>query len=102
LRHERLGALVLRTFGKGMTADDVEGLVAQGADHGLVGDVHGAHQRYLLLQAEVLVLLDEARGVRAGLHGEDSVDTEIGELPKVWAEVSRVQRMPELLQDLAA
>ena len=59
-------------------------------------------QRCLRLQAEAGILLDEAGGIGAGLHREDRIDLELGELAEIGAEVGGVERMPELLHDLAA
>src|SRR5829696_1677341 len=42
------------------------------------------------------------RVVRAGLHREHGVDTRVRDLPEVRAEVSRIERVPQLLGDLAS
>ena len=82
--------------------DDAVAFLAERADHRLVGGVHRTQQRRLPLQAEACILLDEARRIRAGLHGEDRVDLQVGELAEIGAEIGGVERVPELLDDLAA
>ena len=82
--------------------DDAVALLAERADHRLVGGVHRAEQRHLPLQAEARILLDEARRIGAGLHGEDRIDLQVRELAEIGAEVGGVERVPELLHDLAA
>ena len=82
--------------------NDAFAFVAERADHRLVGRVHRAEHRDLAFQAEARELLDEARRVRAGLHREHGIDLHVGDLTEIGAEIRGVQRMPELLHDLAA
>src|SRR5258707_6666159 len=97
LRHR-----IVRTLRKMRWRHDAFAFLAKRPDHRLVGAVHRGEQRRLRLQTEAAILLDEAGRLRTGLHREDRIDLEVGELAEIGAEVRRVERMPELLNDLAA
>src|SRR5258705_3739010 len=97
LRHR-----IVRTFSEMRRREDTFAFLAKRPDHGLVGAVHRGEQRRLRLQAEAGILLDEAGRIRTGLHREDPIDLGVAQLAQLEAEVRRVERMPELLNDLAA
>src|SRR5882757_7489405 len=96
LRHR-----IVRTLREMRRRDDALAFLAKRPDHRLVGAVHRGEQRRLRLQAETGILLDKAGSIRAGLHREDRIDLKVGELAEIGAEIRRVERMPELLHDLA-
>src|ERR1700733_14112042 len=81
--------------------DDAVALLAECADHRLIGRVHRAQQREFSLEAEACILLDQPRRIRAGFHSEDRVDLQIRKLTEIRAEVGRIERMPELLDYFA-
>src|SRR3984885_7008856 len=92
---------IVGAFGKMGGRDDAVAFLAKRSDHGLIGGIHRAEQREFALEAEACILLDQPRRIRAGFHGEDRIDLQIGQLAEIRTEIGSVERMPELLDDLA-
>src|SRR5262245_60992733 len=82
--------------------NDALAFFAERADDRLVGGVHRAEQRNFSLQSEARILLDETCRIGAGLHRKYCIDLHVRDLAEIGAEIRSVQRMPELLHDLAA
>src|SRR5260221_7062448 len=99
---EFLRHLIVRAFREMRRRHNAFAVIAKRPDHGLVGTVHRGQQRRLRLEAEACILLDEAGGIGSGFHREDRVDLEVGKLAEIGTEIRGIERMPELLHDLAA
>src|ERR1700722_9212411 len=97
---ELLRDRIVGAFGEMSRRDDAVALLAECADHRLIGRIHGAQQREFALEAEACILLDQPRSVRAGFNGDDRIHLQIRKLAEIRTEIGGVKRMPELLDDL--
>ena len=80
--------------------DDADGLVAHARQDGLVGRAPAADQRDAGLESRLVVLLHELNRQTAREERPHRIDV-TANLRDVRAEVRRVQRHPQLLDDLA-
>src|SRR5690554_5553428 len=99
--YELLRFRIVGAFGEVCRGNDVLALRAGRPDHRLVSKVLCPEQRNLAFQPEIGVLLHEAGGVSTQLHDENGIDVHAAELADIGAEVSSIQRIPELVDDRA-